>query len=150
MAKMTIVEMPLTEIFPYANNPRRNEKAVKAVMNSIKEFGFKNPIIVDENKIIISGHTRRLAAMRLGLTKVPVVVAKDLTEDQVRAFRLADNRVASFSSWDEEKLKEEIAGIDNIDLSDFGFKTDDIRNIFSGIVPPICCPCPKCGFAWKD
>lgn len=150
MAKMTIVEMPLTEIFPYANNPRRNEKAVKAVMNSIKEFGFKNPIIVDENKIIISGHTRRLAAMRLGLTKVPVVVAKDLTEDQVRAFRLADNRVASFASWDEEKLKEEIAGIDNIDLSDFGFKTDDIREIFTEKHEGKRHVCPKCGFAWKD
>lgn len=150
MAEMTIVEMPIMEIFPYGNNPRRNEKAVNAVMASIKEFGFKNPIIVDENKVIISGHTRRLAALKLGLKKVPVVIAKDLTEDQARAFRLADNRVASFSSWDEEKLKEEIAGIDNIDLSDFGFKTDDIRNIFMEKQEGKRHMCPKCGFAWKD
>ena len=116
MAEMKIVELFLRDIKPYDKNPRKNEKAVDAVMNSIKEFGFKNPIIVDEDLVIISGHTRRLAALKLSMEKVPCIIAKDLTEEQVRAFRLADNRVASFSTWDEEKLKQEIGDINNIDL----------------------------------
>lgn len=148
MAEMKTIEMDLDKIIPYENNPRRNEKAVEAVKNSIEEFGFKNPIIVDENNVIISGHTRRLAAIELGLKTVPVVIASDLTEEQVRAFRLADNRVASFSTWDEDKLKEEIAEIDKIDLSVFGFKEDKIRDVFrerSNVHV-----CPKCGYEWSD
>ena len=129
MAEMKIVELFLRDIKPYDKNPRKNEKAVDAVMNSIKEFGFKNPIIVDEDLVIISGHTRRLAALKLSMEKVPCIIAKDLTEEQVRAFRLADNRVASFSTWDEEKLKQEIGDINNIDLSDFGFKKDKIDDV---------------------
>ena len=154
MAEMNVIEVPITSIFPYENNPRRNMKAVDAVANSIKEFGFKNPIIVDEDMVIVAGHTRRLAAIKLGLQNVPVIIARDLTEEQVRAYRLADNRVASFSTWDEEKLKEEIAEINNIDLSDFGFKQDAIANIFTekqdnqeGKKTHFC---PKCGFSWKD
>jgi ParB/RepB/Spo0J family partition protein len=149
MAEMKTAEVPITEIFPYENNPRRNEKAVDAVMNSIKQFGFKNPIIVDENMIIVSGHTRRLAALKLGLKTVPVVIAKDLTEEQIRAFRLADNRVASFSSWNEEKLKQEISEINDIDLSDFGFKKDTIKEIFREKSEVKKHVCPKCGFEWK-
>ena len=154
MAEMNVIDVPITEIIPYENNPRRNQKAVDAVANSIKEFGFKNPIIVDEDMVIIAGHTRRLAAIKLGLQSVPVIIARDLTEEQVRAYRLADNRVASFSTWDEEKLKEEIADINNIDLSDFGFKQDAIASIFTekqdnqdGKKTHFC---PKCGFSWKD
>ena len=126
MVEMNIIELGIDEIIPYENNPRRNEKAVDAVANSIKEFGFKNPIILDADKVIISGHTRRLAAIKLGLEKVPCYIATDLSEEQVRAFRLADNRVASFAVWDEKKLKDEIANINDIDLSDFGFKKDTI------------------------
>lgn len=148
MAEMKTIEMDLDKIIPYENNPRRNEKAVEAVKNSIEEFGFKNPIIVDENNVIISGHTRRLAAIELGLETVPVVIASDLTEEQVRAFRLADNRAASFSTWDEEKLKEEIAEIDKIDLSVFGFKEDKIRDVFRERSRVHVCP--KCGYEWSD
>lgn len=150
MAEIKAVEMELRKIIPYENNPRKNEKAVDAVMQSIKQFGFKNPIIVDENMVIISGHTRRLAALKLSMEKVPVIIAKDLTEEQVRAFRLADNRVASFSSWDEVKLKEEIADINNIDLSDFGFKKDKIDDIFREKAEIKTHICPKCGHEWSD
>lgn len=149
MAEMNIIELGIDEIIPYENNPRRNEKAVDAVANSIKEFGFKNPIILDADKVIISGHTRRLAAIKLGLEKVPCYIATDLSEEQVRAFRLADNRVASFAVWDEKKLKDEIANINDIDLSDFGFKKDTIDDIFkekSGKKTHIC---PKCGHEWE-
>lgn len=150
MAEMKVVEIELRKLIPYENNPRKNEKAVDAVVNSIKQFGFKNPIIVDENMVIISGHTRRLAALKLSMDKVPVIIAKDLTEEQVRAFRLADNRVASFSSWDEAKLKEEIADINNIDLSDFGFKKDKIDDIFREKAEKKVHICPKCGHEWSD
>lgn len=144
------VDVKLRDIIPYENNPRRNEKAVDAVVNSIKQFGFKNPIIVDENMVIISGHTRRLAALKLSMETVPVIIAKDLTEEQVRAFRLADNRVASFSSWDEEKLKKEIGEINNIDLSDFGFKKDKIDDIFREKEDKKVHICPKCGHEWTE
>ena len=150
MAEMKVTEIELRKLIPYENNPRKNEKAVDAVMQSIKQFGFKNPIIVDENMVIISGHTRRLAALKLSMEKVPVIIAKDLTEEQVRAFRLADNRVASFSSWDEAKLKEEIADINNIDLSDFGFKKDKIDDIFREKAEIKTHICPKCGHEWSD
>ena len=150
MAEMKVVEIELRKLIPYENNPRKNEKAVDAVINSIKQFGFKNPIIVDENMVIISGHTRRLAALKLSMDKVPVIIAKDLTEQQVRAFRLADNRVASFSSWDENKLKEEIAEINEIDLSDFGFKKDKIDDIFREKAEKKVHICPKCGHEWSD
>ena len=145
MDEIKTVEMKLLDLVPYENNPRKNEKAVEAVKNSIKQFGFKNPIIVDENNVIISGHTRRLAAIELGLEMVPVVIATDLTEEQVRAFRLADNRVASFSYWDETKLKDEIAEISEIDLSEFGFKKDKIEDIFREKADKKKHVCTKCG-----
>ena len=147
MAEMNVVELGIDEIIPYENNPRRNEKAVEAVANSIREFGFKNPIILDKDHVIISGHTRRLAAIKLGLEKVPCYIATDLTDEQVKAFRLADNRVASFSTWDEEKLREEIKGIAGIDMTDFGFKEDAIKNIFKEKKTHTC---PKCGYEWSD
>ena len=150
MAEIKAVEMKLADLVPYENNPRKNEKAVEAVKNSIKQFGFKNPIIADENNVIISGHTRRLAAMELGIETVPVVIATDLTKEQVRAFRLADNRVASFSYWDEAKLKDEIAGISEIDLSDFGFKKDKIEDIFREKADKKIHVCPQCGYEWSE
>ena len=150
MAEIKAIEMNLADLVPYENNPRKNQKAVEAVKNSIKQFGFKNPIIVDENNVIISGHTRRLAAMELGIETVPVVIATDLTEEQVRAFRLADNRVASFSYWDEAKLKDEIADINDIDLSDFGFKRDKIEDIFREKANKKIHVCPKCGYEWSE
>ena len=96
---MQIMEMNVEELKPYENNPRNNDDAVEAVAASIREFGFKVPIIIDENGVIIAGHTRLKAAQRLGMEKVPVIQADDLTEQQVRAFRLADNKVAELATW---------------------------------------------------
>lgn len=103
---MIIENMQLTDIVPYENNPRHNNNAVSAVAESIKTFGFKVPIVIDSNNVIITGHTRYKAAQKLELDQVPVIKASDLTPDQVNAFRLADNKVAEFSTWDEDKLNE--------------------------------------------
>ena len=149
-AKMRIEYLPISDIKPYENNPRRNQKAVEAVANSIREFGFKNPIIVDSNNVIISGHTRRLAALRLGLEKVPVYRATDMSEAQAKAFRLADNRVAEMAEWDKDKLKEEIAAIKTISLEDFGFSEsllNDVAQEQTGVKVHVC---PRCGAEWTE
>ena len=149
MAEMKIVTKKIKDLIPYENNPRRNDKAVEAVMNSIKEFGFQSPIIIDKNNVIISGHTRRLAAIRLKMTEVPCYIAEDLTEEQAKAFRLADNRVASFATWDEAKLSKEISSILNIDLSDYGFKKESINEIFRENAEIKTHICPKCNYEWQ-
>ena len=110
-------------LIPYENNPRINDGAVEAVAASINEFGFKNPIIVDKNNVIIAGHARLQAAKKLGLEEVPTIRAEDLTEEQVRAFRLADNKTAELASWDFSALEAELAGLD-LDMSLFGFETE--------------------------
>ena len=120
---MQIIYKKIDEVIPYENNPRKNEQAVDYVAKSIKEFGFKNPIIIDKNNVIVAGHTRVLAAKKLGLKEVPTIMADDLTEEQVKAFRLADNKVAEFAEWDEDLLKMELDDID-IDMEDFGFTLD--------------------------
>ena len=112
--------MELNSLKEYENNPRDNSQAVDKVANSIKEFGFKVPLVVDKSNIIVCGHTRYKAALQLGLEKVPVIIADDLTEEQVKAFRLADNKVAEFSTWDFDLLNLELDGLD-LDMSDFGF-----------------------------
>lgn len=109
------------DLIPYANNPRKNDKAVDKVAESIKQFGFKVPIIVDKNMTIIAGHTRLKAAIKLGLEEVPVIVADDLTPDQVKAFRLVDNKVAEYSEWDLDALMIELKDIE-IDMSAFDFE----------------------------
>lgn len=121
-----IQDMKIEEIKPYENNPRRNEKAIDAVAKSIKEFGFRQPLIVDSEKVIICGHTRLKAAEKLGLKTVPVLIADDLTPSKVRAYRLADNKTCELSSWDEVKLLEEMEKIFNIEMADFGFDTSKI------------------------
>lgn len=125
---MTIQMMKITEIKPYENNPRKNEEAVDEVASSIKAFGFKNPIIVDKDMVIIAGHTRLKAALKLGLTMVPVIVASDLNPDQANALRLADNKTAEIAKWDKKKLEEELKQINweilGINMTDVGF--DDI------------------------
>lgn len=123
---MKIIEMPISKIVPYANNPRDNDGAVDAVAASIREFGFKVPVIVDKDNVIVAGHTRIKAAEKLGLSMVPVIRADDLTEEQVRAFRLADNKTGELAEWDFDKLKEELAGINAIDMQEFGFLVDEI------------------------
>lgn len=118
--KYDVQYMDIDSLIPYVNNPRKNDQAVDAVASSIINFGFKNPIVVDANNEIINGHTRLKAAKKLGLKEVPVIVADDLTEDQVRAFRLADNKVAELADWDEDMLKAELSFID-MDMESFGF-----------------------------
>lgn len=112
------------ELIPYVNNPRNNDQAVDAVASSIKKFGFKVPIVIDSKNEIINGHTRLKAAKKLGIEEVPVIVADDLTEDQIKAFRIADNKVAELADWDEELLLAELDMIEmdmgqfNIDMSE--------------------------------
>lgn len=119
---MQIIEMPIDEIIPYANNPRNNDDAVDKVAASIAEFGFKVPVILDSNNVIVAGHTRVRAAKKLKLDTVPVIMADDLTEAQVKAFRLADNKVSEFATWDMEKLDLELADLDDINMTEFGFE----------------------------
>lgn len=116
-----ITLMALSDITPYENNPRNNEEAVEKVANSIKEFGFNQPIVVDKDNVIIVGHTRYLAAQELGLTEAPVIVAENLSEEQARAYRLADNKTGELAGWDFEKLALELEQIKDINMSDFGF-----------------------------
>ena len=118
---MNITEVALKDIKPYEKNPRYNDQAVEPVMNSIREFGFRNPIIVDKDNVIVCGHTRYKAAMKLKLKTVPVIKADDLTEEQIAAYRLADNKVASVATWDQGFLSDELDRILDIDMSLFGF-----------------------------
>jgi len=114
----------VADIIPYENNPRRNADAVQPVAESIKRYGFKVPMILDAENVIVAGHTRYEAAQVLGLTEVPVIYANDLTEEQIREFRLVDNKTAEFAEWDFSKLEEELEGLD-FGGFDFGFGTDD-------------------------
>ena len=130
---MKIVNKSVAELIPYANNPRDNETAVDAVASSIENFGFKNPIIIDKNNEIIAGHTRLLAAKKLDMEEVPTIVADDLNEDQIKAFRLADNKVAELANWNSDALEEELEGLQGIiDMEQFGF--DDMLQDVEAIV----------------
>lgn len=121
-----VINMNIGDVIPYDNNPRKNETAVGAVANSIKEFGFKQPIVVDADNIVIVGHTRLKAAKQLKMKQVPVIVADDLTAEQVKMYRLADNRVGELSEWDAASLLQELEGLDGSGLAfgDFGFNGD--------------------------
>lgn len=120
---MKIFDKKLDELKEYENNPRNNESAVAAVAASIKEFGFKVPLVVDAAGVIVCGHTRYKAAQQLGLATVPCIVADDLTEEQIRAFRLADNKTAELADWDFGKLEAELSELAAIefDMTEFGF-----------------------------
>lgn len=137
--------LPISEILPYAKNPRKNEKSVKFVKESIRQFGFKVPIIIDSKREIVCGHTRLLAAKSLGLSEVPCIVADDLTDEQIKAFRLADNKVGEFSDWDLDLLNTELSEIAEIDMGDFGFdlsekeeETEVVEDEVPDEVEPIC------------
>lgn len=118
---MKVVERKMDEIRPYEKNPRKNDGAVKYVAESIKQFGFKVPIVIDGDGVIVAGHTRWKAAKEIGLETVPCVVADDLTEKQIKAFRLADNKVAEKAVWDFDLLATELDDLIDMDMSDFGF-----------------------------
>lgn len=151
---MKIVNKKLTDITPYENNPRRNDAAVEFVANSIREFGFKQPIVIDKDGVIVAGHTRYKAAQKLGLDEVPCVMADDLTPEQVKAYRLADNKAGEASQWDFDLLDIELDKITDIDMSDFGFTdialTDELideyfENDSVKEKEPTVIVCPLCG-----
>lgn len=120
------------DLIPYENNPRINDYAVKKVLESIKEFGFQNPILVDKDKVIIAGHTRREASLLAGLETVPYIIAEDLTSEQVKAYRIADNKLGELATWDEDMLKEELLEIkeQEIPLEVLGFTEIDLQQLF--------------------
>lgn len=149
---MEIKMVRLSEIVPYENNPRKNDDAVEPVKQSIKQFGFKVPMILDRDNVIVTGHTRYRAAQELGMEEVPVIYADDLTDEQIKKFRLVDNKTAEFSGWDFGKLDEELAGLDFGDF-DFGFSGQqdmDIDGLFTDAPEkepkePKQIQCPHCG-----
>lgn len=122
MDNLKITYKKTEDLIPYINNPRNNDNVVDKVASSIKNFGFKVPIVVDADNEIIAGHTRLKAAKKLGMDEVPCIVADDLNDGQIKAFRLADNRVAEFAEWDFNQLGAELAELDDWDMSDFGFE----------------------------
>jgi len=122
---MEVKNVEINSIKPYKNNPRNNDDAVDATANSIKEFGWQQPIVVDKDNVIIVGHTRLKAAKKLGLKQVPIVVAENLTDEQVNAYRLADNKTGEIADWDFDLLDDELADINNIDMEDFGFEPEE-------------------------
>lgn len=127
MEKMNVEYWKTEDVKPYENNPRINDGAVEATANSIKEFGWKQPIVVDKEGVIIVGHTRLKAAKKLGMEEVPVLVAKDLTFEQADAYRLADNKTGEISEWDMDMLGDELSQIEDIDMTDFGFDDEDLE-----------------------
>lgn len=123
-ARMEIVYKRTAEIIPYDKNPRKNDEAVPYVMASIKEFGFKVPVVIDKDNIVVAGHTRLKAAKKLKIEEIPCVVADDLTEEQIKAFRLADNKVAEQAEWDFDLLAGELDDLIDFDMTVFGFDDD--------------------------
>lgn len=133
MNNMDIVNLKVEELIPYINNPRNNDDAIDKVAASIKEFGFKVPIVIDNNNVVVTGHTRLLASKKLGLQEVPCVVADDLSPAQIKAFRIADNKVSEYAQWKDDMLKVELEELEemdfdldsvNIDYSDFDIALD--------------------------
>ena len=129
---MEIIYKKVGDLIPYEKNPRNNTKAVKYVAKSIEEFGFKVPLVIDRDNVVVCGHTRLKASEQLGIEEVPCIVADDLTDEQIKAFRLADNKVSEQAEWDIGLLNEELDDILNVDMSDFGFdifSMDDLEEM---------------------
>lgn len=122
---MEIIQKKITELKPYEKNARKNDQAVKYVAESIKQFGFKVPIVVEKDGTIICGHTRYKACKKLGIETIPCVIADDLTEQQIKAFRLADNKVSEKAEWDFDLLDDEIDSITGFDMAEFGFEFEE-------------------------
>lgn len=130
-----IVYKDINEVTPYINNPRDNEAAVDKVAASIAEFGFKVPIVIDKDNVIVTGHTRRLAALKLGLKDIPCIYADDLTPAQIKAFRIADNKTSEFASWDDEMLRVELEALKelDVDLKQTAFDEWELDNLLNPI-----------------
>lgn len=149
---MNVQEIKLKDIKPYGKNPRKNDDAVPYVAESIKQFGFKVPIVIDKNNVIVAGHTRYKAAKKLGFKSVPCIIADDLTDEQIKAFRLADNKVSEKAEWDLDLLDSEIEEIFDIDMTDFGFELESEEleaeeDEYQGTVPED--PVTQKGDMWK-
>ncbi len=162
---MEVRNMNIDDIKPYDNNPRDNDNAVESTANSIKEFGWQQPIVVDKDMVIIVGHTRYKAAKKLGYKEVPVVIASNLNKEQVRAYRLADNKTGELANWVYGDLMSEIQEIQDLDLTDFGFNDsdldisdkwednvslDDYEEPDTSNFEPKKCICPKCGYLGNE
>lgn len=163
---MEVINLKITEVRPYENNPRHNEDAVGLVAESIKQFGFNVPILLDADKVIVAGHTRYEAAKELGLAEVPCIIMEDLSEEAARQFRIVDNKTGELSSWDYEKLLSELDNIKGIDMSMFDFgKFNEAAepanletNLTSGKELDVTefddevfeNECPYCGFRWNE
>lgn len=133
--------LKITDLKPYEKNPRKNDEAAKYVAESIKSFGFKVPIVIDKDNVIVAGHTRYKAAKKLKLKEVPCIVADDLTDKQIKAYRLADNKVAEMSEWDFDLLNEELDTLFDFDMTVFGFDDESeepaevVEDNFDGSLP---------------
>ena len=137
---MEIIYKSTNEIEPYENNPRNNNEAVEKVAASITDYGFRVPIVIDSDNVIVAGHTRYKAALKIGCESVPCIVIDDLTPEQIRAYRLIDNKTAEYSSWNFEMLEKELKSLD-IDISDDDFYTDEtVKNVKAKSIK-----CPHCG-----
>lgn len=167
---MDVKLIPLDQIHPYEKNPRKNDDAVDKVAASIREFGFNVPIIVDGDWTIVAGHTRYRAAGKLGLKEIPVIVVEGLTDEQIRQYRIIDNKTGELSSWDYDKLMMELGAIPEIDMSAFEFggfggaddteegTADLTTNLDEGYELDLSeyedeafdNECPYCGFRWNE
>lgn len=133
---MKIVDVKIDDVKPYENNPRKNDNAVSSVAESIRQFGFLQPLVLDPDNTIVVGHTRYKAARELGLETVPAVYADDLSESQIKAYRLLDNRLNEIAVWDIPSLRVELDDLPDFDFSDFGISFDlndqdiDISDLF--------------------
>ena len=130
--KIDIKMIRVDSIIPYKNNPRTNDHVVDIVAKSIREFGFKVPMVIDIDNVIVTGHTRLKAAIKLNIKEVPCIIASDLTQDQIKAFRLADNKSAELALWDLDKLEIELSEID-LDMEQFNFDMSEINLDTPGI-----------------
>jgi ParB-like chromosome segregation protein Spo0J len=153
---MKIENIALDKLIPYARNPRKNEGAISSVAASIKEFGFRQPLVIDKDGVIVVGHTRLKAAQKLGLKEVPCLRADDLTEQQIKAYRILDNKIAEKADWDFELLQIELEEIE-LDLGPFEVSfdaptaevepPDDFKDVDENIDTEH--ECPKCGYKWS-
>lgn len=159
---MKVDLVDIEKIIPYARNPRKNVVAVDKVAASLREFGFRQPIVVDSNFTVIAGHTRLLAAKKLGLIEVPVHIAEGLTETQIKAYRIADNRIGAEASWDADLLKLEMTDLHKfgMDVALTGFDAGELEKIMYDELNPeqfdsygedieTNHECPKCGYKWS-
>ena len=135
--ELKIVYVPVEKIKPYKDNPRENTKAIKKVAESIKNFGFRVPLVLDKKYVIVTGHTRYLAAKELGLEKLPCVIAEDLSKEKIKAYRIADNKVSEYSTWNDSLLASEMDALKEmgVDLDETGFSEIEIMELTEDILP---------------